>query len=678
MSAATAIAIPPDDLRAIHANLSFDEARRLKLSIRAIAAFDEADDKARAADSIRARLEPLGVRGLSIQSLYRKSALAKKHGWRGIVDGRTLRRIDSGGLQRNAEFVAHWHSLVAQNQRKTAPAWRALLSSINRGDSIPGLGTWRDIWARENPGLTLPSECPYGIIAPADQIPIGMSYTALMRIKPTAFGIAAARIGTDAAITDFAPDIIRTRVGLRRCQVIQVDDMWHNAKVMFGGNKFAERVVELSAVDLLSGCIICHLAKPIIREDDGTRKTLRSEWLRYILAHIICDLGYPGKMLIMGEHGMATATADLKATLNQISGGTITFGAGGLLSQPIAKGLYEGRPKGNPKYKGLIESLHSAKQNALAQIPGQIGSRDSLKNEPEKLYGMEKHERALAAAVIALESARPGIRERLAWPWISYGDYGALVAQYYAELDNRTWHAMEGWEECGFIAAEWRPMPGQPWMPMDALQGMGDAAQAMLAAIRANPQLFRQRRMSPREAWQARAGDVQRLGDWAAPLILGEALARECEVSPKLMMAFRDESTMADLSIYAIVDGMPLPRGAKYKVWVNPLSPGKAYVADLKGRYIGIAKVVQAANPDDFEALKKSLGVRQQAITAEIKKLRPIAQEQLRRANAAAAKNAVEILGYDPAAQLAYASTEDSAIDRLAQGYEDFSIADEY
>lgn len=667
-----ALAIPADDLRIIHSCLPYEEARRLKLMVAAVAEFIAADNKDAAASRIRTRLKPLGVRGLSIKSLYRKAYLAR-HGWRGLADGRTLRRLDAGGLAGNQAFVEHWHCLVAQNQRKIAPAWRSLLQSINCGETIPGLGTWRDIWLAENPGMTLPSECPYGTRAPNDQIPAGMSYSAIMNLKPTAFGIIASRVGTMAAITDYAPDILRTRVGLRRCQVIQIDDMWHNVKVMFGANQLGERVVELSAVDVLTGKIICHLAKPILRDDDGTRKTIRSEWTRYILGHILCNLGYPGKMLIMGEHGTATAGSELIGVLSEVSGGAISFGAGGLLSQPLAKGLYDGRPKGNPKYKGLIESLHNLKQNAMALIPGQIGSRDSMDNEPENLYGTEKHERALATAVAALESTRPDIREKLAWPWLPYEVYGALIARYYDEIDNRTWHQMEGWQECGFMAAEWRPMPGQPWMPIEALKGLGEAAPAMLQAIQANPALFRQRQMSPAEAWQARASEVQRLGDWAMPLILGDALSRVCEVSPKLMLEYRDDTTMCRHSIYAMVDGLPLPRGSKYKIWVNPLDASKAFVADLQGRFMGVAKVAQAANADDFEALQKSLGIRQQAISDEMRKLRPIARRRLREANQAAAQNSQAILGYDPVHQLSY-SQPDNAIDRLADDYQDIDL----
>ncbi len=642
------IALSTEDIRLLHERLPYKEARAVRLMISAIGEFMAASDKERVALDLAERLAPLRVRGLSAKSLYRKAAAIERHGWRGVIDGRTLRKLERGGIGANREFVDHWHVLVSQNQRKTAPAWRALLSAINRGEHIPGLGTWQQIWQAENPGKTAPSECPYGVIAPNDQIPRNLSYPTLMRIKPSAFGIAASRVGLMRASTDHLPDVIRTRVGLKRCQVIQIDDMWDNTKVMFGTNRYGERVVELSAIDVLTGRIICYLSKPIIRRDDNTRQTLRSEWVRYLLAHIICTVGIPDKCLIMGEHGTATVDKNLREILDDISGSKIVFGAGGLLSEPMAKGLYEGTPAGNPKYKGLMETLQSFKQNELGAIKGQIGSRDSMNNEPENLYGIEKQERALATVVTAMAAKDPNLQGRLAWPWLLWSDYAAIKDALYTNINARTSHQLEGWEDCGFVAAEWRPADGQPWMPISTLDNLGEAGRAMREMLRQQKHLFRIRRMSPDEAWHQRASDVQPLGDWAAPLIMGDKLTRICSVNDKLEMFFKDETTMRNHKIYGIVNGTPLDRHAEYKVWVNPCDPGKAYIADLQGRFIGIAKVAQVARYDDFETIQKALGVRQQALSAEVERLRPVAYKRLRDAAADAQRNVIEIIGKDP------------------------------
>ena len=242
----------------------------------------------------------------------------------------------------------------------------------------------------------------------------------------------------------------------------------------------------------------------------------------------------------MGEHGTATADSDFQAAPPKCQAAQSPLEQAAS-SQPLAKRALRWPSKGNPKYKGLIECLHSLKQNEMAHIKGgQIGSRDSMGNEPETVYGMDKEQLALATAVTALEPSSPGIQDRLSWPWMPWEDYSQLKAYYYDNINRRTWHEMEGWNECGFLVGEWRPSAGQPWMPMSALESMAEAAPAMRKVIEQTPSLFRTRRMSPDEAWLTRAADVKQLGDWAMPILLGDKLAQTCTVRLKLTIDFKD------------------------------------------------------------------------------------------------------------------------------------------
>ncbi|HOQ62298.1 MAG TPA: hypothetical protein PKZ08_16840, partial [Vicinamibacterales bacterium] len=138
---AAAVILAPDDLRLIHEHLPFAEANAVKATVAAVAEFAAAEDKAAAAARIVARLEPMGVRGLSLKTLYRKAAAVAAHGWRGAVDGRTLRKLETAGIAGNRAFVEHWQTLCAQNQRKTAPAWRSLVHALRNGEPLPGVGT---------------------------------------------------------------------------------------------------------------------------------------------------------------------------------------------------------------------------------------------------------------------------------------------------------------------------------------------------------------------------------------------------------------------------------------------------------------------------------------------------------------------------------------------------------
>jgi len=641
----------PDDVRAIHESLPHGDAAGVKALAAALERFGAASDKTAEAAQIALELAPLGVRGLSAKSLYRKLAAYRRRGWAALCDGRALRsnagEDGNAGPATRREFTEWWAQQVTANQRKCAPAYRRLFDRLAAGESIPGYGTWADIWRAERGG-TPPDTCPYRAYACT---PRGWSYPTLMRLRPDAFGMEAARIGLGGA-SAYLPDVPRTRVGLLRCQCVQIDDMWHNIKVMWDGNRKAERVVQLSMVDVLTGRFFASLCKPVRERDDGTRETLRQEWVKYFVGYLLVIAGYSHKgCLIMGEHGTAAADRELTDALKSLCGDAVRFGAGGLLSQPLAAGLYDGRPRGNPKYKGLIESLHSLEQHQLADARGQIGSRDSLGNEPEQVYGMDKETAGLVAAAVALERTRPGIINRLQMPYMPYRDFSALVDEAFAALNRRGWHRMEGWDGCGFVGGEFRAGAGMPWTPDNAITP--ESAQAVRAMVAADPSLWRQRNMSPDEAWAARASDVRRLEPWAMPVILGPGLSRECACSDKLELDYRDDSTLRRHTVAGVLDsGETLRRGARYRVWVNPLCVDRAYIADADGRYLGTARAMVASNPDDFEGLKRNLAVRQKALGAEIKRLRPVAVKRLREQAEASRVNCEEILGEDPAEAL--------------------------
>ena len=86
-----------------------------------------------------------------------------------------------------------------------------------------------------------------------------------------------------------------------------------------------------------------------------------------------------------------------------------------------------------------------------------------------------------------------------------------------------------------------------------------------------------------------------------------------------------------------------------YQVWHNPLNGGVAYVADESGRYLGEAPVMVAARIDDREAIEKHLGLRQRAIAAESRGLRPYVAMRQAEAAETARHNAEVLLGRDPA-----------------------------
>lgn len=658
------------DIRQVHEELGFEEARRVKALEKAVKGFEAARDKAAFVASIRPALEAAGVRAVSVPSLYRKAQLYHLHGdnWRALVDRRLARRLHGPcGLAANAEFVEFWHSLVLSNRRKTAPAYRELFRRLRMGESIPGVGDWRRVWGAEHGCAPAPGmPCPYH---PYTDVPGGWTYRNLMRMAPDKYAVAAARQGLGAAQMSSVPEVRRTRVGLAPCQAVMIDDMWHEVKVAWEGNKHAQRVVDLSMIDVLTGHVLAWLCFPVREGDEGRRETIRSEWMRYHFAHLLCDVGIPAAgCLIMGERGTATASADLVEAMAEVTGGRVRFGAGGILSKELAAGLYGGRPKGNPRYKGLLEGFHGLVKNGLGAVRGHVGGGRG--REPEDAYGMDVADERLRRIASALEGSRPGILSRLELPYMPWPDYWELARAAYEEADERTWHGMEGWEECGFTVGEWRPDRDSPWLPMASLGRMEPAAAAAFRSLAASdPELFRMRRMSPREAFESRAGELERLDGVAATVVMGPGLARPCRCDDRLQLAYRDDSTLRRLAVAGVLaDGRTLERGKVYQVWHNPLNPSSAYVADEDGRWLGMAPVMAAARIDDREAVARQLGIRQRAIAAEARKMAPFLRRRQAEAAEAARKNAEELLGFDPAMEAAREEAAEIAAAGMARG----------
>lgn len=628
--------------------LSAEDAAAARILADALREWDATVDRAAGLAVLNERLTAAGLPALSCATAYRKLAAWRRGGLLAIADGRKLRKAAPGGVQGNREFCEYWQTLQGENARSDTAAWRKLIARLAGGSEIPGMGTWREVWAAEHggarPGKDMP--CPYSESDP----PRGWTLQNLRRVGLDAFGKLAARRGMGVATLAAVPPVMRTRADLQLCQVVQVDDMWHEAKVAYAGNKHAQRVVELSMIDVLTGKVICWLCKPVRETENGQREVLRARWMRFLLAHLLCDVGIPARgCLIQGERGTATVDGGLAQVLADVSGGKVRFGSGGIISGALAKGLAVGQPHGNPRYKALLEGCHRIIKDRLGDVRGLVGGGRG--REPEAVYGMDQQDEQLRRMAEALEERRPGILRRLALPYMPYEDFLALVDAAYQALNRRVNHQLEGWEAAGFVSGEYRA-PGGLWVPVEALEQEPEELQAQLRALIGSGKLaYRQRRMSPEEAFKARQGELTKLPPFAGTLIMGEGLAMTVTCSKQLQLVCKDAANGIHCTVAGVLEtGATLTRGAVYRVWVNPLSPGYALVADAAGRFLGRAPIQAAAAHDDDKQLAHQLGIRRQVLAAEHKRLAPVIRARVRRAADAAATNVIEILGMDPAA----------------------------
>ena len=123
------------------------------------------------------------------------------------------------------------------------------------------------------------------------------------------------------------------------------------------------------------------------------------------------------------------------------------------------------------------------------------------------------------------------------------------------------------------------------------------------------------------------------------------------------MVTVRDADTGEKYTVAAIIDGRPLERGMKVLVWVNPMDCGKAYVADLQGRFLGVVKVMFGVTADadaSVQELQEQFGIRSAALADERKRLEPHVKARLKeRADATAAN--VAALGLEDPVEIAEA-----------------------
>lgn len=605
-----------------------DEATKILSFVDALAVFAEARDKKAAAAAMSARLAPLGFTGLSLKSLYRKLDDYRREGVWSLVPGK-YKREKVRGIVANEKFVEYWQTLVLENRRKMKPAWRKLVRDFCGGVDIPGVGTWRDVYLQLR-GF-YPSEgepCPWSERNP----PPGWSLRNLLKFRPDDFAIVAAHHGMAEAKIRFGLTVSKTRVGLSCCQVVEFDDMWYEHAVIYPGNRGPQRVVEFAAIDVLTGHVICHLPKPIREKADGTRETLRAAWAKYVYHYVLCVSGLPPeRVVLVGERGTTKADDEFAAALQLVNAwrrgqgaDVVEWRTGALANEPLAKGLHNGAAKGNPRNKPHIEQMHATLKNSVGHILGEIGGGRGV--QPEETGAMV----AEAKKLVALAYASNLPVEKLQTPFLSWPAYAEIIERAHQDMDERTCHALEGWEECGFVKGEFKMKSEASWRSVKPMSDMSpEEAGAISALVKAGIAEFREVRLSPREAWEKSKGALKAVPDYLSPRILGSELCCTAKVTGNMQLVYKDPNIGARLKVAAIAGGRLLKRGVEYRVWVNPLDGSKAYVCDMQGVFMGVAKVLESVRADASpEELAAQLGLRQKVLAAEARRLAPLARRR--------------------------------------------------
>lgn len=580
---------------------------------------------------------------VSPQTARRKHDAYLAKGWRGLADARKARRpADGRGLP--PKFVEHVKERFGGNQRKNLPAWRGLVGAWQRGEEIPG---YEQASAFDR-----------------DKLPKGWTYSNLSRYaRLTELEQVAERQGLGAAMAH-APQVFTTRAGLWPGAMLMLDDVWHDNFVVWRGKPV--RVLQLSCLDVFSGCVTGHGTKPRLELADGRMDQLKEAQTCFLLAQHFALHGYsPRRTTILAEHGTAAVRAKLAALLSDRTGGLIRVRESGITGKEQAvAGMFDGRGGGNFRFKSCLESLHNLFHNELGALPGQTGM--DVARRPEQLDGgvmrvakdgtlvlggLLSHVTDLGRAMALLP---PAVAARLRMPLLNYeAEFRATLRDVVEWINRRgEWehfsHRLEGWAECGHFTTEYRATAASDhWLKDAELRALPAPEQAMLGALaRSDAATYsRTRPLSPREVWSAGRDQLIPLPpEVIVEILLGgekvtqsdRAVERPCRDG---YFVVHDQELSLDPLRFASRVRTPDGRDEElrpdtYLTVLNPYQPEFLWVHDAAGRLLGLAKRDHRPCRDDVDAVRREFGEKAKRLAEQLLPLRARHMKETRRAAA--------------------------------------------
>lgn len=504
-------------------------------------------------------------------------------------------------------LIAVYKGYAENNQRSSLQAWNQLMRDLFCGVRLKGIGTWQDLYQAEfkRPAPDRP---------PAGWVPRGMSYRTLQNIAGLSkFEAAASRVGM-AAASQFLPHVFSTRVGLLPGQIFEFDDVFHDLVCNFlGVNRKALRPLEFACIDVASGCKVAKGMKPEILRDDGTRERLNEREMRFLVAHVLANVGFrrDGCTMII-EHGTATIRPEVREVIGRITNKSVHFETSGFLGESVHKGLFPGRSKGNFRMKAALESSHRLIHSMTAMLPGQVGA-NSRDDKPEQLEAMSRYNEIVLRAARSLPEKEAA---RLAYPVISFDDYADFYERVVTLINQRTEHDLEGFEQNRWTVTEWRMGEGYPWASADMIDSMEPANAAACRAVASQPGNSRTRLMAPCEVWDAYQSELVRVSPYHLSEVLGESCMRLEAPDEHGVIEFEHRyygpGKHRYLGHVIAPDGSAreLQRGRKYQIYLSPYDQVKALVVDpSNGVVVGLAPRWAEACKTDPKTLHMLMGI---------------------------------------------------------------------
>ncbi len=624
----------PDHEVAEFAGLPLDVKMEIKSWLRELAVVERAANKQQAFERAARALQT------SWQTVRRKFYAMRNSGdWRSLINGA---KVPDEAARVPAAIVEEYARRCDGNQRKSRPAHRALIREWQRGElaHLP----WPELGER---GL-----------------PRGCSYDNLMRRLRASgrrsFELSAMRDGLGAALGEFGPKVLTTRVGLWVGSHYIPDDVKRDIQVlMLRGQEAC--IQELGVLDLYSGDRFAVHRRPQFERPDGTKDSLKEREMRFLFAHIFRNIGYsPRGTEIPAEKGTAAVRAALARFFHEHSGGKITVREPGIIGRTQAIAGYWGRGGGNPRHKARLEAHHNLLHNEAAHLPAPTGHD---RNPPEWLHGI----RAITGDVIkALVNGDAKRAQLMIAPMLEYWQACALLREIDDLIAWRTDHELEGWIECGHTLVEWRrDVLGDEWLSAEQFLALPEAHQHQLtAAATMMPSLRRARKLAPREVFGAGMRELVTLPDAVIALMfcdrnLGDDLRRPKQLTADGVIELQDADIAPEPMIFEgtliAPDGgsYRLAEGTKYGVVASHFDTAALWVYGPRGEFLGTAARRYRSSPLDAPGIQRQLGQRAHEITTLLTPLRDRHAGAAAEIEAIAEHNAAVIAGDTPAERAA-------------------------
>ena len=581
-------------------------------------------------DAISAEAKALGVAYATMRTLYYKWV---SHGDEALIDQRKVPKAVGANM-----WVGVFKRYCENDKNTSSNAWNIMMRDFRLGtvdgsastyaEVFSAVGTWRDVWSRENPHRPAPDGYPSG------WVPNGASYgnlqKAAMRDPDHLFQISASRLGRKAA-HKFLIDVLKTRVGVPVGALRQWDDVWHNFDVRMPFSDEVAQPIEFAGYDVASAFKCDSVMKPRFTRLDGKRDNLKEQTFRFAFGAAMCVTGFHKDGITnIVEHGTAAIRDPVRRQIALIPhyGGLIKFAQSGILSEQVHAGLFIGEGAGNFRMKPLVEVSHNLLHNATAHLPGNRG-RDAEHMHESRGALVRYEERMIAAA----KKLPPDTAAMIEYGLLTFDEYTAAFRLVEREFMRDCEHRLEGWDsrQVQEYSTALNPTDGDWHNVRELLDMAPDEARAIAAFLVTHRSNVRNRYMSRYEVWMAGQQEFIRTPLMEMPSFLDERDMIELTVRDNGTIDFCNGYFYGrDKMIYR-VDALRTPSGyaarieprSRQLVLYNPFTPDQVWIINRdNGSTIGMAPIHSRAPMMDKVAIERSMGVQSHDLARKVMPVR--------------------------------------------------------